>query len=582
MSCMDNTMEYISDFEINSSYKKIDEFERELSNEEEFLLQNILTLEQNVQVGGHFVSDLLNAVKQGALDFVDSMTDTTDSISNLKRSNDVSKWDKTVIEPTYTSANEYKSRTMAEANKSAPLNEDSLITEGMSEDGKKLLASYVEAYSQRTKSLNKLSKDGCVITRSNREVNYDTLAGLRGYRIGPVVPMPTAEQAKEDYEYYLKNKDGVSKTPSSWLYEQNIKQFDTELAKQLGFKSAKEANEWRKENKLTVHEDPDGMFMVPNDVHNSARHNGYRSMMSKYIKGQISAEEMNSYIRHEKIAYVKHEVKERGMRAVKGIGLSAIKDLLKCGIVVFVQETACEFKQQSNEKFVHRMFRVIKQCWIHVKNKCKEIVRSLWKNIKGSMLSEFLTVLNDFFFKTFKNIFKIVRQMFSSIKNAFKIICNNQYSVEDRAFEAIKILTAGFIGVVGFSLNELMEKGLISIGIPFASFISECLSGLFSGIMSAVVLMLFDNFKSQFKAKSSELKLMQLRSKRMCIEIKQMSLESLRIYKKLDEHIGLALSFNTTTKLSGSIQVCEDLGINSSDICRTTSDVDAVLSMFRH
>lgn len=68
---MDNTMEYISDFEINSSYKKIDEFERELSNEEEFLLQNILTLEQNVQVGGHFVSDLLNAVKQGALDFVD-------------------------------------------------------------------------------------------------------------------------------------------------------------------------------------------------------------------------------------------------------------------------------------------------------------------------------------------------------------------------------------------------------------------------------------------------------------------------------------------------------------------------------
>lgn len=44
MSCMDNTMEYISDFDINSSYEKIDEFERELSNEEEFLLQNILLL----------------------------------------------------------------------------------------------------------------------------------------------------------------------------------------------------------------------------------------------------------------------------------------------------------------------------------------------------------------------------------------------------------------------------------------------------------------------------------------------------------------------------------------------------------
>ena len=55
-------------------------------------------------------------------------------------------------------------------------------------------------------------------------------------------------------------------------------------------------------------------------------------------------------------------------------------------------------------------------------------------------------------------------------------------------------------------LQSLIEKGLMSLGIPFASFIAECLSGLFSGIMSAVVLMLFDNVKKHFKAKSDEIR----------------------------------------------------------------------------
>ena len=107
------------------------------------------------------------------------------------------------------------------------------------------------------------------------------------------------------------------------------------------------------------------------------------------------------------------------------------------------------------------------------------------------------------------------------------------------------------------------------------------MSGLFSGIMSAVVLMLFDNVKKYFKTKSDEIRLLQLRSHRLCIEIGQVTLDSLKFYKKLDEHIGLALSPATTTRLDGSIKTCEDLQIPSSDICRSTKDVDAILNMFK-
>lgn len=575
-------VKYIPDFDLNSSYEDIDVFDKSLSDEEECLLQEILELEQEANVGNHFMSDILEAVKKGSLDYIESMTDTTDSLTDLKRSESVRQWDDTQITPINTSANKaeadaFRPRTMKDANKSAIRTSYILKTDGMSESGEKLFHEYEEAYKQRTKSLNQLSADGNSIKRSDSKTNLETLSGLRGYRIGPVVAMPTVKQAKDGYDAYLSENGGAGRTPSSWLYDQNMKQFDTELARQLGFSSASQAKAWRQQNKLTVHEGPDGMFMIPSDVHSAARHDGYRSMMSKCIKGEISEEEISAYIKKEKISYAKHEIKERGTRLIKGIGLTALKDLIKCGIVVFTQETIIEFNKQSEDNFVVRMMRVIKQSWQHVKNKCKDIVCNLCRNVKSSFLSEILTALNDFFFKTFKNIFKVSRQMWSSIKSAFKIICSSKYSAGEKAFEVSKVLTAGFVGVIGFSLNELIEKGLTSVGIPFASFIAECLSGLFAGVMSAVVLMLFDNLKTKIKTKSNEIRLMQLKSKRICIEIGHISLDSLRFYKKLDEHIGFALSPSTTVSLDGSIKVCLDVGIEPKVICRTPSDVDTLL-----
>lgn len=577
---------YIPDFDLNSSDEDIETFEKELSDEEDAILQEILSLEQQVSVGTHFMSDLLDAVKKGALDYIDAMTDTTDSISDLKRSEAVQQWDETKISPINTSANKNDAdssqpRRMKEANKSALRKPQVDGTIGMSESGQQLFRKYEEAYRQRTKSLTQLSKDGKVINRSDTSTNYETLAGLRGYRIGPVVSMPTAAQAKDGYDQYIANNGGTGKSQSSWLYDENMNQFDSELVKQFGFHSIEEARTWRKDNKLTVHEGPDGMFMVPSDVHSSARHDGYRSMMSKFMKGEISKEEMDSYIRSEKIAYAKHEARERGCRMMKGIGLTAIKDVLKCTIVVMTKETINEFQAPSKDTFVERMFRVIKQSWIHVRNKCKEIINGLWSNIKGSVLSEVLTALNDFFFRTFKNIFKVIRQMWYSIKNAFKIICSKDYSASEKMFEVMKVLTAGFVSVVGFSMNELMEKGLISLGIPFAGFISECISGLFAGIMSAVVLMLFDNLKEHLISRNNETQLMQLRSKRLCVEISKLNIESLKFYKKLDKHVLFALSPLTSVRLDGSILLCEDLGVSSSDICRNEEDVDAIMRGIR-
>lgn len=533
--------EFLPDFEMKYTEEELDEISEQLSAEDESIFNEIMELQKQNDGKSDFMKELLEATKKGTLEYLDSMTDTGDTFSAKKRSDDVSRWDSEEIAPINTSANKeeadaFRPRTMADANKSAIRNPVT-FTEGMSEAGKERFKRYEKAYSQRTKSLNQISTENNSIKTSDAKTNMDTLSGLRGYRIGPVVAMPTAEQAKERYDNYVKEHPDTNKNASNWLYDQNMHDFDAQLAKELGFSSVSKASEWRRQNKLTVHEGPDGMFLVPSDVHSAARHNGYRSMMSKYIKGEITKEEMNSYVRQEKIAFVKHEAQERGVRMVKGIGMAALKDVLKCSIVVICKETYSEFSETREEKFVERMMRIFKNSWEHVKAKCEHILKNLWKNIKGSIFSELLTAINDFFFRTFKNIFKIVRQMWSSIKSAFKIIFSKDKNITfaERMFEASKILSAGVVGIIGFSLNELIEKSLTTIGIPFASFIAECFSGLFAGIMSAIVIMLFDKLKKDFTTRSIAVQQLQLQSRSMCVHSAQLSISSLQVDLKMKE-----------------------------------------------
>ena len=75
----------------------------------------------------------------------------------------------------------------------------------------------------------------------------------------------------------------------------------------------------------------------------------------------------------------------------------------------------------------------------------------------------------------------------------------------------------------------------MSIGIPFASFIAECLSGLFAGIMSAIVIMLFDKFKKKFLTKSVAVRQLQLESRSLCVASAKVQISSLQVDIKVYE-----------------------------------------------
>lgn len=542
--------QYLADYEISFSEDDLYELDIKLSQEEELKMKELLDLRDNAKVEGHLLKDMLEAAKQGALNYLNSFTDTGDTFSELKNPDDVRKWNDAEInikDNSATSHDPLAGRTMNEARMNPFDKNVSGGTAGMSESGVKKFKYYKEAYNQRTKSITKLSTTDSTINRSDPKQNFESLSGLRGYRVGPVVEMPTVAEAKKDYEVYktkkIENGTESSILPeSTWLYNENMKAFDKKLMDEFGFRTQSEAAAWRKENHLTVHEGPDGMFLVPRDIHDKVSHNGYRTKMTEALQGKITQEELDVYVRQEKIEFAKHEAKTRSIRAAKGIGMSIIRDLLKSFICIVGEEAYNEFTRESKDKLVDRVKRLIKQTCEHLKKKCNNIIKNLWNTVKtnfaGALVSELFTFINDFFLKTAKNIFKIIRTMWKSIYNAIKVIFSNESTWEERIFEAIRILTSGIVGVIGFSLNEMIDKALISIGIPFSSFIAECLSGLFAGIMSSIILVVFDNIKGALFAPSPYLKLSRMEAQLVAIDSARISISSIQASTEIKETYG--------------------------------------------
>lgn len=571
---------FLPDFELKYSEDDLNNLSQELSAEEEKVFEEILELEKGNDGKTDFMKELLEAAKKGTMQYLDSMTDTGDTFNHMK-DNSAKLDDVEIMKSNHPTdpevANSMQSRTMDEARLNPFDRNAESSTTGMTPKGVKILEKEVEAYKQRTKSVTKLTSKENPIHTSIESENLESLSGLRSFRIGSPIPPYPLEEIKTLYDQKVAS-DGefFNQTQvSDWVRHQvNFPKVYDSMMETYGFSSRQAAKDWLAENNLTIHETSDGMIIVPQDVHNRSPHKGYCSSLAGYLTGKTSAEDFRKQEIKEKIDFVRHESKERTIRAARGIGMSAMKDVLKCSIVVICKETYNEFKVTCEDKFINRMLRIFKRSWEHVKAKCIHIIKNLWTNIKGSILSEFLTALNDFFFGTFKNIFKVVRQMWGSIKNAFKIIFSKDKNISmgERMFEASKILSAGVVSIIGFSLNELIEKGLTSLSIPFASFISECLSGLFAGIMSAIVIMLFDKFKKDFMTKSVSVQKLQLESRILCIHSAQMQLSSVFLDMKMAETFNFIWQiFSYMGETYGHIQ--EQKQISSGQLSELSSEV---------
>lgn len=229
-------------------------------------------------------------------------------------------------------------------------------------------------------------------------------------------------------------------------------------------------------------------------------------------------EEAKNKARHNKNKQlIKNSLGEKTKDFAVGLGKSTLaatgKVLIGKGVKIAVSETVIEFsknKENEDEKLIDRL----KRLWQRILERVKQELSHIWDTIKQSVaanaISEIVNLIINFFVSTVKNIFKLIRCMFGSIINAFKILFDKTKPWDERVFEALKIISGGLAMASGALLNELLDK-LISTNIPFlapvSGDISAIISGIVSSILSALVLRAFDRYKASISINDAKCKM---------------------------------------------------------------------------
>lgn len=483
----------------------LDKLELQLSEDEEIMLKEIATLSQNMPKDKDLLSELVDASLKGTMDYVDSFIDITAIGDYQKNPESVKVNDEKEIKYASTAStnkeeSERKYRTLKEA-RFTPYAKDALKdNSGMSIDGKNRLREYEMEYQNRIKTVD----DHPHNYKTNEQNNFESLSGLDSYRFGPIIAAFSPEEYKNKYK-----QAGSPDNLGTWIRDVNFKHFDEKMANEFGFKPPSLFTKWRKANKLTIHEGPNGMYLVPSDVHNLERHSGQVSKLHQFLKGEITVDEYQKWEYKAKVERIKKEVEIRGKRALNGVKKSIFISIGKDLIVFLAQETKIEFQEHKNVSFIEHIKNIIKNWCFRIKSEAKNIGKRLGTNAISTISMEIVNAIIDFFLHSFKNIAKMIRAMLNSIIRALRIICDNNYSWEERLYEAIKILSAGMVAFLGSGLDEVI-KDFITTTIPAISpaapFIADAISGFISCILSSIVLCMFDRYKNKIIIRDANLR----------------------------------------------------------------------------
>lgn len=490
--------------EQNFAVDDLDKLELQLSEEDEAMLQEIANLKSNMPKDKDLLTELIDASVKGTMNYIDSFIDISAIGDYQKNPSSMRSNDEQTIKYAPTAANPEKEaqrtyRTLKEA-RNSPYAKDALCdNSGMSKEGQKRLSQYETEYANRIKTVDQHTKN----YKTSEKDNFTSLSGLDSYRLGPTIAAYTPEEYKMKYEN-AGSPDAVAK----WMRGENFKHFDAEMAKEFGFKNPTQFKEWRTKNKLTIHESPEGMYLVPADVHNLERHSGQVSKIHQYLKGEITEEEYEQWKQKAKVEKIKQEILVRGQRAVIGAGKGAAINFGKQLVVFFAQETKVEFSNSKECSFIDHLKNILQNWFERIKKEWQNLLKNTGSNAISSLVMEAMNAIVDFFLHSFKNIAKMIRIMLNSIIRALRIIFSGNASWEERLYEAIKILSAGMVAFLGTGLNEVIKDFLSQWGpiAPAAPYIADVLSGLISCVLSSIVLCLFDRYKNKMLITSASLR----------------------------------------------------------------------------
>lgn len=167
----------------------------------------------------------------------------------------------------------------------------------------------------------------------------------------------------------------------------------------------------------------------------------------------------------------------------------------------------------------------------------KEILAKFFEGSISGIISSLTTTLMNVFFTTTENIQRILRQAWSSIVEATRVLFlgGKDLYLCDRVYEAAKVLAGGASMVVGISVQETVTLKISNSPIPdkLKEMISTFAGSLVSGLVSVSLLFYIDNapirkfFEKIYGRKYANLELLQQKYIEYCACLRVVDVETI-------------------------------------------------------
>lgn len=210
------------------------------------------------------------------------------------------------------------------------------------------------------------------------------------------------------------------------------------------------------------------------------------------------------------VAQIKKQGSELAMTGAKEAGKNALRQAFGVLLYEFVNGAFTElWRLKSTFKdpgFIDRLIAAFKRVANRVVSKLGAALDAALQGGVQGFISNLLTFLINSVITTSAKVVTIIREGMKGLWEAIKMMVNPP---EDMSFDEVcRQVTKIISGVVTISLGMLFEESVnaffVSTGVPFAGVVSQVVSGLLTGVITALVIYGLDSLFDRLADKGTD------------------------------------------------------------------------------
>jgi hypothetical protein len=206
--------------------------------------------------------------------------------------------------------------------------------------------------------------------------------------------------------------------------------------------------------------------------------------------------------------------KELAKTGAQDAGKQALRRALGVLLQEFVNQSFVEVKRlvinrETIQNFLDEIARSLKAVGMRVVAKMRDVLNALVSGGVEGFIGNLITFLINNFITTAAKVVTLIRESMRSLWRAIKMMVSPpaHINAEDVPREVVKIITGVVTLGVGMMMEESIKGFVLSIPllVPMADILAPALSGIVTGLATALLMFGIDRLFDAFAAKGTEL-----------------------------------------------------------------------------